>query len=533
MSEPHVGGTLATALAGRYEIQREIGRGGMAAVYLARDVRHRRSVAIKVLDPELSASLGTARFLREIETAARLSHPHVVPLHDSGEAAGHLYHVMPYVEGESLRARLDREGPLSVDEALAIARQIADALDYAHEQGVVHRDIKPENVLLSRGHALVADFGVARAMAKATEGSAPETLTQTGLAVGTPAYMSPEQAVGERDVDRRSDVYSLGCVVYEMLTGATPFSGTSTEQLTKRLRESPPAASDRRAGLPPALDAVLGRALALTPSERFGTAGALVQAVAETLAARDSTGGAADPSPSHARATARRRRVVRSAVGIAVAGALAGAAWWGVTRRDTRASAPADRKKIAVLPFKNVGRADDSYFADGITEEIRSRLALLPGLRVISGTSADTYRNNTTPLAQIARELGGVEYVVAGSVRWERPASGNAPGRVRVTPQLIRASDDSYIWTDSYNVDAGNVFQVQATIAERVAEALDLAVGRRERAALGTRATSNFEAYNHYLQARELIPRWDPVSLRTAARLLEQAVGLDSQFALA
>src|SRR5881628_2096065 len=250
---------LKAALAARYALERELGRGGMATVYLARDLRHGRLVAIKVLRPEIAAALGPERFLREIETAARLTHPHILPLHDSGQAGGSLYYVMPYVEGESLRDRLEREGPLPLEEALRITREVASALSYAHSHDVVHRDIKPENILLSGGEAVVADFGIARAITAA----AGRNLTETGIALGTPGYMSPEQASGGGPIDGRSDVYSLACVLYEMLVGEPAFTGPNAQVvIAKRFTDPVPSVRRLRETIPPAVDAAITRALA-------------------------------------------------------------------------------------------------------------------------------------------------------------------------------------------------------------------------------------------------------------------------------
>ncbi len=259
---------LRTALAGRYAIERVLGRGGMATVYLAQDRKHGRPVAIKLLDPELAAALGRERFLREIETAARLTHPHILPLHDSGEADGLLYYVMPYVEGESLRQRLNREQQLPIEDAVGIACAVASALSYAHSRDVVHRDVKPENILLSGGEAMVADFGIAAAVDAAGGGS----LTRTGVVLGTPAYMSPEQAAGERPLDGRTDVYGLGCVVYEMLTGEPPFTGpTGQAIIAKRFTDPVPSARRLRETIPPAVDRAIAKALARAPADRFAT----------------------------------------------------------------------------------------------------------------------------------------------------------------------------------------------------------------------------------------------------------------------
>ena len=260
---------LASALSDRYRLVRELGQGGMATVYLAEDLKHGRKVAIKVLHPELSAVLGSERFLAEIKVTANLQHPHILGLIDSGEADGLLYYVMPYVAGESLRARLGRDGQLPVDEALRLAREVASALDYAHRQGVVHRDIKPENILLQDGAALVADFGIALAV----EEAGGHRMTQTGMSLGTPAYMSPEQAMGERKIGPRSDVYALGAMTYEMLAGEPPFTGPSSQAIVaKVLTEQPPPLRAKRPSVPPAVEAAILTALQKLPADRWGSA---------------------------------------------------------------------------------------------------------------------------------------------------------------------------------------------------------------------------------------------------------------------
>ncbi len=267
---------LQSGLADRYRVERELGRGGMATVYLAHDLRHDRPVALKVLHPELAATLGPERFQREIRLAARLQHPHILTLHDSGNTTGQLWYTMPFVEGESLRDRLRRERQLSMEDALWIIREVADALEYAHRAGVVHRDIKPENILLSQGHALVADFGVARALQHAGQ----EQLTETGMSVGTPTYMSPEQAMGDNAVDGRSDLYSLGCVLYEMLAGEPPYFGSSAQAVVaKRFSGQVPSLRLLRPGVPVVLEGVVTKALALVPADRYATAAEFARAL--------------------------------------------------------------------------------------------------------------------------------------------------------------------------------------------------------------------------------------------------------------
>src|SRR5881296_2057732 len=270
---------LSAALVGQYRIDRALGQGGMATVYLAHDLKHERKAAIKVLRPELAQALGAERFLREIAIAARLNHPHILALHDSGEAGGLLFYVMPFVEGESLRDRLNREQQLPVNEAVRIAREVASALSYAHSHDVVHRDIKPENILVSGGEAVVADFGIARAIVAA----GPEKLTDTGLAVGTPGYMSPEQATAHVQIDGRADTYALGCVLYEMLAGHPPFLGTTAQEVLARhtLDPVPPLRTIRRE-VPPAVEHAVFKALAKSPADRFPSAAAFSEALTQT-----------------------------------------------------------------------------------------------------------------------------------------------------------------------------------------------------------------------------------------------------------
>src|SRR3989442_661616 len=325
-------GRLHAALVDRYTIDRELGRGGMATVYLARDLKHDRRVALKVLHPELAFTLGPERFQREIKLAARLQHPHILTVLDSGEAAGQLWYTMPFAEGESLRERLTRERQLPLDDALQITREVADALGYAHSQGIIHRDIKPENILLSRGHALVADFGVARALRNA----AGERLTETGIAVGTPAYMSPEQATAERDLDPRSDIYSLRCVLYEMLAGEPPYTGPSAQAvLAKRFNEPIPHIRTLRESVPEAIEQAVSKALAKTPADRFATAVQFAAALTHW------TVGA----PSGARLWTRRFLVAGAATVIVAALALA------VLRLRIPSGAPFDPNLVAVAPF--------------------------------------------------------------------------------------------------------------------------------------------------------------------------------------
>ncbi len=336
---------LKTALADRYAIEREIGAGGMATVYLAEDLKLHRKVALKVLRPELAAALGPERFLREIEIAAKLHHPHILALHDSGEADGFLYYVMPYVEGESLRDRLSREKQLPVEDALQIAREVADALGSAHRHDVIHRDIKPENILLEEGHAVVADFGIARAI----HAAGGEQLTETGLAVGTPAYMSPEQAMGSKELDGRSDLYSLGCVLYEMLGGEPPFTGATVESIVRQhITVEPRPVTALRPAVPAEVVAALSRVLSKAPADRFSPAAQF----AEALAKRESAGVVATPMPVTRPADRAWRRP--ALLGMALVVVVAGVFVVGSRMRPTPGEPEHPRTAIAVLPFQNL-----------------------------------------------------------------------------------------------------------------------------------------------------------------------------------
>jgi eukaryotic-like serine/threonine-protein kinase len=509
---------LRSGLADRYRIERELGRGGMATVFLAHDLRHDRPVALKVLHPELAVTLGPERFQQEIKLAARLQHPHILTVHDSGEVAGQLWYTMPFVRGESLRDRLRREGQLPVEVAVDLARQVALALDYAHREGVVHRDLKPENILLSDEQALVADFGIAKALSA----SGDAQLTETGLVVGTPAYMSPEQGAGERSLDGRSDIYALGCVLYELLSGEPPFTGLTPQAiLAKRVLEPVPHVRTLRDSVSEGVERALMRALAKVPADRFATAGQFAHALGQPRATK-----ALAATRPPAVATLRPARPGAYAIALLLCLALAG----GLVARarlGVRGESETGAMMLAVLPLRNLGAPADQYFADGLTEEITGRLAGVKGLGVISRTSADQYKNSPKPLKQIGKELGAA-YVLEGSVRWERPPGGR--GRVRVTPQLIRVADDRHLWGGRYDAELADVFRVQGDIAGRVATALGAALGAPERGALAARPTENLDAYDLYLQGRQAL-RLGPSE--HAVRLFGRAAALDSAFALA
>ncbi|HEX5385526.1 MAG TPA: protein kinase [Gemmatimonadales bacterium] len=558
---------LQAGLSGQYTLERELGRGGMATVFLAQDQKHRRPVALKVLLPELAASLGADRFHREIEVAARLQHPHILTVHDSGQTAGQLWFTMPYVEGQSLRDRLTRERQLQVDDALRIAREAAAALDYAHEHGVVHRDVKPENILLTRrGDVLVADFGIARALG----GSPAEALTQTGMAVGTPAYMSPEQAAGDA-IDGRSDIYSLGCVLYEMLAGEPPYTGVSAQAImAKRFSDPVPSVRRVRPVVPEAVDYAIQRALAQIPADRFGTAIELAQALqvpaitpvavptvatpvpgsappsiatppgAAAAAPMPTASNPAAPAPMPTAAPRRTRPRIPIAAAMLALGFAIGLGVLFAWRRSRGAAddAAGRPKRLAVLPFENQGDSADAYFADGITDELRGKLAAVPGLEVVAGRSSNEYRHSAKELPEIARDLG-VDYLLVGTIRWERGgvAGGNGgAGRVRVSPELIKVASGSSPttkWAEPFDAALTDVFQVQADIAGRVTQSLNVALGSGAAARESARPTTSTEAYDYYLRGNEYFERQRMADIELAADLYRRALGADSSFALA
>jgi serine/threonine-protein kinase len=478
----------------------------MATVYLARDLHHDRPVALKVMHPELAHALGPERFLREIRTTARLQHPHILPVLDSGEAAGQLWYTMPFVRGESLREWLRREVQLPVEAATDLARQVALALDYAHREGVVHRDLKPENVLLSDGQALVADFGVAKALAAGGEGQ----LTETGMAVGTPAYMAPEQASGGQ-VDARTDVYTLGTVLYEMLAGEPPFTGpTAQAVIAKRLHGEPTPLRTLRPSVPVHVERAVRRALSPLAGDRFGSAAEFARALAEAPPA-DTV-----PLPAPAPAAAPGARV-RTVLGVLFA-------WTRARHEDTAASG---LRRVAVLPFDNLGAPDNAYFADGITDEIRGKLATVAGLQVMARTSSAQYAHTAKPPGEIGRELG-VDYLLTGTVRWDREGTRS---RVRVSPELVQTASGATHWQQAFDAPLTDVFQVQADVAERVARELGVALAAGQRRYLEERPTGNLAAYDLYLRGRYAWHQRTAAGLDEARRLLEQAIQLDPAFA--
>jgi TolB-like protein len=535
---------LKNAIAARYEIERELGHGAMATVYLARDLKHNREVAVKVLLADVGFALGPERFRREIDLASHLSHPHILPIYDSGEADGELYYVMPFVAGESLRARLNRERQLPLDEALRIACEVASALDHSHRHGIIHRDIKPENILLEDGQALVADFGIARAVSAMGE----EKLTATGVSLGTPTYMSPEQGMADPNLDGRTDIYSLGCVLYEMLAGQPPFTGRTTQALIARHSlDQVPSISIVRQTIPEEVEDAILTALAKAPADRFSTAGAF----AEALQACQQTG--ARNVRRTGRRTASRKRAkekswgaIAASVGVAVL-VITGAAWAGKSFLEGRAAfakvgtAEYRPQRVAVLYFKDLTPDKRlGYLADGLTESLTDELSQVNALDVISTGGISQFRGKDVTPDSIARALEAGT-LVDGSVE----SDGD---RVRATLRLVDGNSGAERDRVSIVEPLRNSLVLRTKLAEQLALMLREWLGneirlralrtgtenpnawslvqraekaRKDAAALGESgntagAASTLAAADTMLaQAESLDPRWtEPIVLR-------------------
>src|SRR3954469_607911 len=450
----------------------------MASVYLAEDLKHGRKVALKVLLPGgHGQGYAPQRFLREIRIAARLSHPQILPVHDSGECDGLLYFVMPYAGCESLRDRLQREGQLPIDAALRITRAVGAALGYAHRHYVIHRDIKPENILLQEGEPVVADFGVATAMSAA--GGDNVYITDRGFAVGTPAYMSPEQASAERDLDGRSDLYSLACVLYEMLAGQPPFAGSSARAtMARHAIETPVSIRSLRPTIPLSVELALHRALAKSPAERFATMAEFCDAL--------------------------------------VAPARTTTPLTGVT----------DRRSIAVLPFVNSSAdPENEYFSDGMTDELITALSKVEGLRVASRTSVFAFKNAREDVRTIGAHLN-VSAVLEGTVR-------KAGNRLRITVQLTSVADGRTLWSERFDREIADVFAIQDEIAQTIVRTLRTTLLGDIGTATPVRYTENVKAYNLYLKGRFWWNRRTQADIAEGLRYFEQAIAEDPRYALA
>jgi eukaryotic-like serine/threonine-protein kinase len=522
---------LQQTLGSTYTIERELGGGGMSRVFIAEELSLGRKVVVKVLPPDLAATVNVERFRREIQLAAKLQHPHIVPVLAAGISNGLPYYTMPFIEGESLRARLARSGELPVQDAARILRDVLSALSYAHEHGVVHRDIKPDNVLLTGHHAVVADFGVAKALSASTNPGS--SLTSLGVALGTPAYMSPEQAAADPATDHRADLYGVGAMAYEMLTGHQVFSARSPQaMLAAHATEKPEPIDKRRPSVPPALSSLIMRSLEKHAADRPQSAGEMLA----ELEAAVTPSGATTPHIGvvQPRASVKSdRRGMFMAVGAAlVLLTLASSSWYWYDRKVPAAAVVADTTpSLAVLPFDNLGKSDDAYFAEGMTEEISSRLGTLPGMRVVGRQSVKGYANTNKPVAQIGKELG-VAYLLTGTVRWDRSRAGH--NLVKVSPALLRASDGFQIWSEPYENEVTGVFEIQGKVAERVAQALKLQLTEGQQQTLTSRPTNNLDAYDSYLRGKASeTATWNPALWLRAVNYYARAVSLDPNFAQA
>ena len=522
---------IAEALEDRYRIIAEIGRGGMATVYQVQDLKHDRDVALKVLHDDLAATLGPERFKREIRIAARLQHPHILSVFDSGESAGRLWFTMPFVKGESLRELLRRKGRLPLDTALTVVREASQALAHAHRQGVIHRDIKPENILLTEdGSTLVADFGIARAVGDSVfDTGLSQGLTQTGLAIGTPTYMAPEQATGESVLDERVDQYAMAAVLYEMLTGAPPFTGSNAAALiAARFTTAVVPIRQTRTEVPDGVDTAVQRALALKSFDRFPTMTEFAQAVAPSVTTPPQF-DTLPPARALAAPVPRSRSWIVAAATIGL-GAIAVTGFL-FARKTAGAAAEAGPIRIAVLPFQNLGDSADAYFADGIADELRAKLLKLPGVQVIARASSLQYAGTTKAPDVIGQELD-VRYLLTGTIRWERRADGKSV--VHLRPELMQLGDKGPAttrWQQAFDQPLTDVLAMQSQVAEQVAMQLEVTLGTRAKTQLAALPTSNSVAYDAYLRAMSEINDNRPAALRRMIANLERAVAIDSTFA--
>jgi serine/threonine-protein kinase len=497
-------------LADRYRVERELGRGGMATVYLAEDLRHGRRVALKVLRPEIAPALGADRFQREIAIAARLQHPHIIGLFDSGATAGMLWYTMPCVDGESLRARLRREVQLDAAEAVRIAGEVADALACAHGAGVIHRDIKPENILLTNGHAAVADFGIAHAL----DVAGGERLTETGFALGTPQYMSPEQAAGGRSVDARADVYALGCVVYEMLAGEPPFNGPTPQAVLARHSVDPvPSLRTVRPTLSPALEAAITKALAKVPADRYSSAADFKAALERAMR---------EPGLAPPRVAPRRLAAGLLAVALALGFAIGALAGFPLPRLD-RSEREVLIQSLAVEPFENLtGDSGQVYLAKGITDQLETELAQIGSLRVIGLEEA----GGTTAAMEAARRLG-LEVVLSGSLQ-------RAGSNVRISARLKSTETGQALWARSFDGDLTTILQLQADVARAVAERIRVSLTPGERSRIArSRPQVTPAAYESYVRGAYFLDKATQANFQTAISHFAKAIDADPTFAAA
>ena len=530
---------LQSTLGDGYTLERELGGGGMSRVFVARENALGREVVVKVLAPELSASVSAERFTREITTAARLQQANIVPVLAAGTSGGVPYFTMPFVKGESLRALLSRGTTWSLHDRLNVLRDVARALAYAHGEGVVHRDIKPDNILLSAGTAVVTDFGIAKAISAArthdgTPASANDgTLTQAGSSIGTPAYMAPEQAVGDA-VDHRADIYAWGVVAYELLSGAHPFAGkTSAAQLiAAHLAEAPPLLAERAPEVPREVAALVMQCLAKNPTERPAAANTLLERLATVATPSAERQAAPTASSSNSRVIAIAATVLLLVGGAAALWYMKGGAVGGDTNASTATVAPEEAlSSLAVLPFVNTsGDAKDEYFSDGLTDELAHALSKLPGLRLAGRSSSFSFKGKTILAPDVGKALG-VGAIVEGTVR-------RAGDRIRLTAQLTSTRDGQVLWSDAFERTGADVFAVQDAFTAAIVAALTPRLGQSargiappEQASVAARGTTDAVAYDLYLKGRYYWAQRGAGPLDSAVKYLEAAVQRDSTFA--
>jgi len=506
---------------GSFEIVEMIGRGGMGIVYLARDTKLDRSVAVKSMSAKLTDdSTNWMRLRREAKLLASLNHPNIAVIYEIIEQdAGAGYLILEYVPGQILAERIAGE-PLKLEQALSIGQQIAEAIAAAHEKGVVHRDLKPGNIKITPdGRVKVLDFGLAKA--PLSEGKKSDiTATEPGRVIGTPAYMSPEQARG-KSTDHRTDIWSFGCIMYQMLTGKLPFEGETATDTLARIIEREPDWELLPQETPANIRALLRHCLDKEPDRRLGDIGDVAIEISEMLS---------KPPASPLLTTAAKLRRMAMIIGTVAFGIiLSGIVVRFIPQKEFQ---PFSKQvRLVVLPFENLGPVEDDYFAAGITDAITVRLASIHGLGVISRQSTMQYKKSEKSAQVIGKELG-VDYILEGTVQREQPSDPTS--RVRIIPQLIRASDDRHVWAQTYDDDMSEVFHLQSDLAERVAQALDITLLEPERRALASRPTENIEAYEYYLRGNEYFHRsYLESDFRIAIRMYEKAVELDPMFALA